>query len=150
MFQGHDKDIPAVDSHIVPGNYLDEIRKADCDVYILVFDEKLRYEQHGWITYIEETLKRQCILVRSKVDIDFLAKFRERSGLFYGSSTAVQRDQIIPTIIEQLRFDNDCESHHVYLTAADYQPASSDAAALPQRPLVRYENPVRRARSLGF
>jgi predicted GTPase len=71
--QGHDNDTATVDSKIEPGNYLDEIRKADCDIYILVFDEKLRYEQHGWITYIEQTLMRQCILVRSKVDIDFLA-----------------------------------------------------------------------------
>jgi GTP-binding protein EngB required for normal cell division len=128
--QGHDNDSATVDSQIEPGNYLDEIRKADCDIYILVFDEKLRYEQHGWITYIEQTLKRQCILVRSKVDIDFLAKFRERSGICFGNSTPAQRYQFTPTIIEQLRFDNDVESRQVYLTAADYMPASSDAELL--------------------
>ena len=128
--QGHDNDTATVDSQIEAGNYLDEIRKADCDIYILVFDEKLRYEQHGWITYIEETLKRQCILVRSKVDIDFLAKFRERSGICYGNSTLTQRNQFTPTIFEQLRFDNEIESHQVYLTAADYMPASSDAEIL--------------------
>ena len=128
--QGHDNDTPSVDSQIEPGNYLDEIRKADCDIYVLVFDEKLRYEQHGWITYIEQTLKRQCILVRSKVDIDFLAKFRERSSICFGASTPAQRNQFIPTIIEQLRFDNEVESRHVYLTAVDYMPASSDAEIL--------------------
>ncbi|UJR27811.1 hypothetical protein I4U23_009080 [Adineta vaga] len=128
--QGHDKDTLTVDSQLLPGNYLDEIRKADCDIYILVFDEKLRYEQHGWISFIEETLKRQCILVRSKVDIEFLAKYRERSGLFYGSSTPAQRACYTPTILEQLRFDNEMESHQVFLTAADYMPASSDAAIL--------------------
>ncbi|CAF1436728.1 unnamed protein product [Rotaria sordida] len=128
--QGHDKDIATVDSQVEPGNYLDEIRKADCDIYILVFDEKLRYEQYGWITYIEQTLKRHCILVRSKVDIDFLAKFRERSGIYFGKSTPMQRNQFIPTIIEQLRFDNEVESHQVYLTAADYMPSSSDAELL--------------------
>ena len=128
--QGHDNDTASVDSKIEPGNYLDEIRKADCDIYILVFDEKLRYEQHGWITYIEQTLKRQCILVRSKVDIDFLAKFRERSGICLGNSTPTQRQQFIPTIIEQLRFDNEVETRQVYLTAADYMPASSDAEIL--------------------
>jgi GTP-binding protein EngB required for normal cell division len=128
--QGHDNDAATVDSQIEPGNYLDEIRKADCDIYILVFDERLRYEQQGWITYIEQTLKRQCILVRSKVDIDFLAKFRERSGICFGNSTATQRDQFTPTIIEQLRFDNEVEFRQVYLTAADYMPASSDAELL--------------------
>ena len=128
--QGHDNDTTIVDSQIEPGNYLDEIRKADCDIYILVFDEKLRYEQHGWITYIEETLKRQYILVRSKVDIAFLAKFRERSGICYGSSTAADREQFTPTIIEQLRFENEVESHQVYLTAADYMAASVDAEIL--------------------
>jgi hypothetical protein len=33
--QGHDNDTATVDSQIEPGNYLDEIRKADCDIYIL-------------------------------------------------------------------------------------------------------------------
>lgn len=128
--QGHDSEITTVDNQIEPGNYLDEIRKADCDIYILVFDEKLRHEQQGWISYIEETLKRQCILVRSKVDMAFLAKFRERSGLCYGNSTVNQREQLTPTIIEQLRFENDAESHQVYLTAADYMSASADAEIL--------------------
>ncbi len=128
--QGHDNETATVDSQLEPGNYLDEIRKADCDIYILVFDEKLRYEQHGWIMYIEQTLKRQCILVRSKVDIDFLAKFRERSGICFGNSTPTQRDQLTPTIIEQLKFDNEVESRQVYLTAADYMPASYDAELL--------------------
>ncbi|CAF4897954.1 unnamed protein product, partial [Rotaria sp. Silwood1] len=128
--QGHDKDTVTADSQVEPGNYLDEIRKADCDIYILVFDEKLRYEQHGWINYIEQTLKRHCILVRSKVDIDFLAKFRERAGIYFGKSTSMQRNRFTSTIIEQLRFDNEVESHQVYLTAADYMPSSFDAELL--------------------
>ena len=128
--QGHDKNTPIVDRTIEPGNYLDEIRKADCDIYILVFDETLRYEQHGWITYIEQTLKRQCLLVRSKVDIDFLAKFRERSGICFGASTPEQRLELTPNILEQLRFDNQVDGYHVYLIAADYMPASSDAEIL--------------------
>ena len=128
--QGHDKDIRTVDSQIEPGNYLDEIRKADCDIYVLVFDEKLHYEQGGWINYIEQTLKRQCILVRSKVDIDFLAKFRERSGICFGASTSGQRKEFTGIIVEQLRFENEIDAHRVYLTAADYLPASSDAEML--------------------
>ena len=128
--QGHDNETATVDSQIEPGNYLDEIRKADCDIYLLVFDEKLRYEQHGWITYIEQTLKRQCLLVRSKIDINFLAKFRERSGVCYGQSTIEQRQQHTSAILDQLRFDNDVEQRQVYLIAADYMPASSDAESL--------------------
>lgn len=128
--QGHDKNTPIVNRTIRPGNYLDEIRKADCDIYILVFDETLHYEQHGWITYIEQTLKRKCLLVRSKVDIDFLAKYRERSGICFGAGTPEQRLQFTPNILEQLRFDNQVEGHHVYVIAADYMPASSDAETL--------------------
>jgi GTP-binding protein EngB required for normal cell division len=92
--QGNDKDKPSVERQIKPGNYLDEIRKADCDIYILVFDEQLRFEQNGWISYIEQVLKRRIILVRSKVDIDFLAKFRERAGICLGASTLMQRTQL--------------------------------------------------------
>ena len=72
--QGHDKDKSSGD-HVKPGNYLDEIHKADCDIYIVVFTDKLSSEEQDWIRYIKETLKRRCILVRSKVDCDFFKNF---------------------------------------------------------------------------
>ena len=75
-------------------------------------------------------MKRQCILVRSKVDIDFLAKFCERTGVFFGNSTPIERNEHTSVIIDQLRFDNEFDSHRVYLTAADYMSSNSDAAIL--------------------
>ena len=128
--QGLDKDAPTVDRQVQPGNYLDEIRKADCDIYILVFDEKLRYEQLGWIKCIEQNLRRKCVLVRSKVDIDYLAKFRERSGMCFSAATPAQHQALTPVILEQLKFDNNIESQHVYLIAADYIPSTTDAELL--------------------
>ena len=98
-------------------NYLDEIHKADCDIYMLVYDEELRGEQQEWINYIEEGLKRKCVLIRSKVDINYLAKFKELSGLEFAKSKRDQRKQFEQTIIEQLRTDNSIESRSVYLVA---------------------------------
>jgi GTPase SAR1 family protein len=111
-------------------NYLDEIYKADCDIYMLVYDEELRVEQQEWISYIEEGLKRKCVLVRSKVDINYLAKFKELSGLEFAKSKRDQRRQFEQTIIEQLRTDNSIESRSVYLVACDYMPQSNDAHLL--------------------
>ncbi|CAF1008461.1 unnamed protein product [Rotaria sordida] len=107
--QGLDKDRPTVNDQIEAGNYLDEIRKADCDIYILVFDDQLRYEQEGWINYIELTLGRKCVLVRSKVDICYLKKFRELANIPFGRSTPEQRSQYDQRIIEQIRYDNQVE-----------------------------------------
>ncbi|CAF0990113.1 unnamed protein product [Adineta ricciae] len=79
--------------------YLDEIRKADCDVYILVYNEALHIQEEDWISYIEECLKRQCVLVRSKVD-----------------TTCVTTSNID---IEQLRLKNRMKSQPNFLVACD-------------------------------
>ena len=129
--QGHDKD-KSSENHVKPGNYLGEIHKADCDIYIVVFTDKLSSEEQVWINYIKETLERQCILVRSKVDYDFFKKFREHSGKCFGESTSTERNESTPGIIVKLRSDNKVESHQgqVYLIAADYMPSNSDTKQL--------------------
>ena len=129
--QGHDKD-KSSENHVKPGNYLDEIHKADCDIYIVVFTDKLSSEEQNWIHYIKETLKRRCIIVRSKVDCEFLQKFLERSGKCFGESTSTERNQWTSGIIDDLRWDNKVESHQdqVYLIAADYMSSNPDAKQL--------------------
>ncbi|CAF2985262.1 unnamed protein product [Rotaria sp. Silwood2] len=128
--QGLDKDRPTVNDQIEAGNYLDEIRKANCDIYVLVFDDQLCYEQEGWINYIEQKLKRKCVLVRSKVDICYLKKFRELANIPFGRSRPEQRSKYDQRIIEQIRYDIQVKSRHVFLTAADYDWASIDAEML--------------------
>ncbi|CAF2115014.1 unnamed protein product [Rotaria magnacalcarata] len=103
--QGQDRNRPALKSEVEAGNYLDEIRKADCDIYILVIDEELHEEQQKWIDYIEQEMKRKCVLTRSKVDLYYLAKFRQLSD----------------TIVQ---------SRNVYLVATNYTPENGDAELL--------------------
>ena len=129
--QGHDKD-KSLGNQVKPGNYLDEIHKADCDIYIVVFTDKLSSEEQDWIRYIKETLKRRCILVRSKVDCEFLQKFLERSGKCFGESTPTEHNQWTSGIIDELRSDTKVESHQdqVYLIAAAYMSSNRDAKEL--------------------
>ena len=81
--QGLDENTTFDNSTMLAGNYLDEIRKADCDIYIVVFAKPLSNEQKKWINVIEETLKRPCVLVRSKIDADFMDKFTVYHEQFY-------------------------------------------------------------------
>ncbi|CAF4019475.1 unnamed protein product [Rotaria sordida] len=128
--QGHDKNRTSDNNMIEAGNYHNEIRKANCDIYILVTDDDLHDEQKNWITFIKETLKRECILVRSKVDILYLTKIRELSGNCYGKNTREERLQYHTTIMDQIRSQNTIPSNKIYLVSADYQPMSIDADLL--------------------
>ncbi|UJR07860.1 hypothetical protein I4U23_012143 [Adineta vaga] len=128
--QGLDKDKPTISNQIEAGNYLDEIRKSNCDIYILVFDDQLRPEQEGWIDFIEQIMKRKCLLVRSKIDICYLKKFREKVGKHFGRSSVEQHTQHHEYIMQQIRNDNPVKSRHIFLTATDYEPASTDAEML--------------------
>jgi GTPase SAR1 family protein len=128
--QGLDKNRISANTEVEAGNYLDEIYKADCDIYILVHDEELSEEQQKWIICIEVVLKRKCVLVRSKVDIHYLIKFHEYTGTYFAMSEPEQQTEFGPTVIEQLRQDNLVESRYVYLVACDYSPSNSDAAML--------------------
>jgi GTPase SAR1 family protein len=128
--QGLDKNRLSDNRKVEVGNYLDEIRKADCDIYILVYDEQFSEEQEEWIFYIEKVLKRKCVLVRSKIDDYYLKKFREYTNTYFGRSTPEQRNEFGPSIIQQLKQDNSIKSRNVHLVACDYCPATSDAEIL--------------------
>ncbi|CAF5218958.1 unnamed protein product, partial [Rotaria magnacalcarata] len=128
--QGHDKSRSNGDSQKDTDRYLSELLKADCDIYVIVFDDELCDEQHNWIVGIEQVLKRKCILVRSKVDKYYLSKFVELSKVFYAQSTVEQRQQLDSTILQQIRLNNSVDNRFVYLVAPDYKPSTSDADLL--------------------
>jgi hypothetical protein len=50
------------------GNYMELITKADCDLYIIAFDKPFNDHNRTCQEYIESTLGRKCLLVRSKAD----------------------------------------------------------------------------------
>ena len=128
--QGLDENRTSNHSETTAGNYLDEVRKADCDIYIIVFDKQVSEEQQGWITEIEDKLERQCVLVRSKIDQDYLTKFRDYTKKPYLRVSEAERAVIAPEIMRQLRADNAVASQWVYLVGCDYSPNNSDAEQL--------------------
>jgi predicted GTPase len=127
---GLDKNQQGVHDEEQVNRYLDLIHRADCDVYLLVFDDKLHREQQQWIDYIESTLRRKCLLVRSQVDGAYLRRFRELARKTYGQSTDEQRKDLHSQIIEHIHREHEVKERQVYLTAAGYEPESMDAAML--------------------
>ncbi|CAF1150048.1 unnamed protein product [Didymodactylos carnosus] len=110
-------------------NYFDEIRKADCDLYIIVFDHQFTDIQHEWHDYIVNQLHRECWLVRSKVDELFLNLFKEEVGQDFDSSDEVTKNKCGETIIEQIRDTVSLDIHgkklsNVYLTFTSYDENS--------------------------
>ena len=148
--QGIDHDEIILDDEVKEENYFDEIRKADCDIYLLVYYRKLYDEQQEWIIFIEDILKRKCVLVRSKIDIDYLAKFQQLSGVTFSKSEQNQRRHFESTILEQLRLDNSIESRSVYLIACDYSPNNKDAAMLLQDQLFDFSKLFKELCRLAF
>ena len=128
--QGWDHGCGISNHSVQPGNYLDEIRKADCDIYVLVFENDLDVEQMLWVNFIEKQLQRQCILVRSKVDIPFSRMFLERTRLRYEKSSEEERRLQATKILDTLRRSSQKDNRRVYLVAADYFPDSENAALL--------------------
>ena len=128
--QGLDENRTSTHRETVACDYLDESRKADCDIYIIVFDKPFSEEQHEWITQIEETLHRRCVLVRSKIDKDYLTKFKDSFGKCYLRCPEAKRPALSSTIMSQLRSDNAVGSQSVYLVACDYSPNNGDAEQL--------------------
>jgi energy-coupling factor transporter ATP-binding protein EcfA2 len=148
--QGADKEEDLVDGEVKEDNYLDEICKADCDIYILVYDEELHEVQQKWIIYIEDILRRKCVLVRSKIDIDYLKKFQELSAISFVGSERRQRQLFESTIIRQLRLENAIEARSIYLVACDYCPNSSEAALLLKEQSFDYSSLLNELSRLAF
>jgi hypothetical protein len=90
------------DTYLKSANYYDEIIKADCDLYIIVFDNQFTDIQQKWYDYIVNGLHRQCWLVRSKVDELFRKKFKEDIGKDFDSVTDVVKSKYGKKIIDQI------------------------------------------------
>ncbi|CAF4484456.1 unnamed protein product, partial [Didymodactylos carnosus] len=100
---------------------------ANCDLYIIVFDNTFTDIQHKWQNYIEQTLQRSCLLVRTKVDELFLNTFEEDIGEEFDSiSDDKYRELYQEKIIRQIRskvshdIHGELLSSNVYLTFASY------------------------------
>ncbi|CAF1140202.1 unnamed protein product [Didymodactylos carnosus] len=118
------------DTQLKAGNYFDEIRKADCDVYIIVSETTFTDNHLQWKNYIENILKRQCLLVRNKVDELFLNLFeqdiKQDFDTFIGPQQRLERN--ISKIINRIRSMVKCDIHgneisttQVYLTFSSYK-----------------------------
>ncbi len=113
------------DSQLKSGNYFDEIRKADCDLYILVFGDQYTDTQRAWHDYIVNDLHRACWLVRNKVDELFLQTFKENVGEDFDSSEDVTKNEWVGKVIQLIRQTVSVDIHgnqlsKVYLTFTSY------------------------------
>ncbi|CAF4618034.1 unnamed protein product [Rotaria sp. Silwood2] len=91
------------DTDLESGNYFDEIRKADCDLYILVFDNRFADMHKNWHNYIVKELNRECWLVRNKIDDLFLRTFKEDVGQEFNSSSEAKRNRYAERIVKRIR-----------------------------------------------
>lgn len=148
--QGQDKNRQAGDNQHQVGNYQDEIKKASCDIYILVFDDELDDEQKRWLTYIQNELKRTFVLVKSKVDIPYLKKMRELSGKFYSRTTLEERNQYHKIILNQIEHECQNAIGKVFLTATDYEPSSADTEELLNNESFDYASLLNMLTDLAF
>ncbi|CAF0996012.1 unnamed protein product [Rotaria sordida] len=107
------------DTDLKSGNYFDEIRKADCDLYILVFDNKFIDIHKKWYDYIVNELKRTCWVVRNKIDDLFLRIFKEDVGQEFNSSSETKRNLYAERIIKRIRksVSSNTNELKLYLTA---------------------------------
>ena len=110
-----------VDESESAGNYLQLIKKADCDLYLIVFDNLFSKCNRICQEYIEHELERQCLLVRSKADVLFNQCFREAYGETYGKTRSKEyRKNVVFNRIKNhasKTFDNHRLETTVYLTA---------------------------------
>jgi GTPase SAR1 family protein len=104
------------DESVSIGNYLELINKADCDMYIIAFDDLFNGHNRTCQKYIENNLKRKCILVRSKADLLFNQYFpqtrQEKEDYQIKIAFSKMRNQALKTFDDQSLIDD------VYLTAA--------------------------------
>ena len=119
------------DSSESPGNYLQLIKKADCDLYIIVFDNLFSKHNRDYQEYIENELARQCLLVRSKADLLFSRCFRESYGKNYETKSSKEYHKKV--VLNQIKnhaqktFDDQRLDKTVYLTATMCEDNLKDA-----------------------
>ena len=104
------------------GNYLDLITNTDCDLYMIVFDKPFHHHNQLCRDYIENTLGRQCLLVRSKADLPFGRFYEDETRRKYQDETYTNFD--VRCAVNKTRqhsmktFDDARLIERVFLTAA--------------------------------
>jgi hypothetical protein len=99
------------DTYLKSANYYDEIIKADCDLYIIVFDHQFTDIQQKWYDYIVNDLHRQCWLVRSKIDKLFREKFKESIRQDFDLVTDAVKNKYGQKIIDEIRIEVGIDIH---------------------------------------
>lgn len=110
------------DASELPGNYLQLIGKADCDVYLIVFNDLFSKHNRTCQTYVEEVLKRKCLLIRNQADQLFNQCFRQIYDEPYKKtrSTKFQAKMVLQSVKENAKktFDERRLENDIYLIAA--------------------------------
>lgn len=109
------------DGCLQSANYFDEILRADCDIYVIVFDNYFTDIQHGWYEFIVKALKRECWLVRSKVDEVFRHMFTESYHQDFNLASEAVKNKYSKKVFEDTRREISRDIHgktlpDVYLT----------------------------------
>ncbi|CAF3935599.1 unnamed protein product [Rotaria sp. Silwood1] len=102
-------------------NYIELINKADCDLYIIVFDRSFNDHNRICQEYIEKKLGRKCLLVRSKADLLFNDVLLDLTNKKY-EKRYTTKYQVKSTLNKLRRYalvttDGGHLSNKVYLTA---------------------------------
>lgn len=111
-----DKDVEAI------GSYMELITKADCDLYIIAFHQAFNEHNRQCKKHIEHTLRRKCILVRTKTDALFLEAIPTNTNERYNhdSQDAYELRNALCEVKKNvlITYDRQRLSDKVYLTAA--------------------------------
>ncbi|CAF3956518.1 unnamed protein product [Rotaria sp. Silwood2] len=91
------------DLYVKSGNYFDQIKKADCDLYIIVFDHNFTDAHRQWQQYIVNNLNRTCWIVRSKVDELFIRTFKQDVGQDFYSCDEMTRRKYAEKVMQRVR-----------------------------------------------
>ena len=104
------------------GNYIELIENADCDLYMLVFDNLFDQFNESCLKHIQDKLHRKCLLVRSKADLLFHQFYREKNGRSFQSGSSNKhhmRSALEKTRDHSLKnYEKKLLKGYVFLTAA--------------------------------
>ncbi|CAF3726917.1 unnamed protein product [Rotaria socialis] len=91
------------DLQVISGNYFDQIKKADCDLYIIVFENNFTDVHRNWQEYIVNRLNRTCWIVRSKVDELFIRTFKQDVGQDFCTCDEITRNKYAEKVVHRVR-----------------------------------------------
>ena len=115
--------------------YFEQIRKADCDLYVILFTGQQGSFECSLEKEINERLGRPCWFVRSKVDLEFNDHFNEqitRRKHDYPDMDIdeTEENELVEEIIEKIRekASHICSTspENIFLVNANYHQTSKD------------------------